>query len=84
LLNLTYQLDFGGLLHRQVGRLLALKNQAGEMARHYARGADLKRKMRGGVASFDREVNRRRTKPSNRSDPSVKPDAFLKFEGREK
>jgi hypothetical protein len=32
------------------------------MARHYARGADLKRKMRGVVASFDREVNRRRTK----------------------
>ena len=38
-----------------------------EMARHYARGADLKRKMRGVVASFDDEVNRRRTK-------AVKPD----------
>ena len=33
-----------------------------EMARHYAKGADLKRKMRGIVADFDAEVNRRRTK----------------------
>jgi hypothetical protein len=32
------------------------------MARHYAKGADLKRKMRGVVADFDVEVNRRRTK----------------------
>jgi integrase len=41
----------------------ALGQKTIEMARHYARGADLKRKMRGVVASFDREVNRRRTKP---------------------
>jgi integrase len=41
----------------------ALEQKTIEMARHYARGADLKRKMRGVVASFDREVNRRRTKP---------------------
>ena len=40
----------------------ALGQKTIEMARHYARGADLKRKMRGIVASFDREVNRRRTK----------------------
>jgi integrase len=40
----------------------ALGQKTIEMARHYARGADLKRKMRGVVAVFDREVNRRRTK----------------------
>jgi len=40
----------------------ALGQKTTEMARHYARGADLKRKMRGVVASFDDEVNRRRTK----------------------
>jgi integrase len=45
----------------------ALGQKTIEMARHYARGADLKRKMRGVVASFDLEVNRRRTKV-------VKPD----------
>jgi hypothetical protein len=45
----------------------ALGQKTIEMARHYAQGADLKRKMRGVVASFDREVNRRRTK-------TVKPD----------
>jgi hypothetical protein len=32
------------------------------MARHYAKGADLKPKMRGVVASFDTELNKRRTK----------------------
>ncbi len=40
----------------------ALGQKTIEMARLYAQGADLKRKMRGAVASFDREVNRRRTK----------------------
>ena len=40
----------------------ALGQKTIEMARHYARGADLKRKMRGVVASFDDEVSRRRTK----------------------
>jgi integrase len=40
----------------------ALGQKTIEMARLYAQGADLKRKMRGVVASFDREVNRRRTK----------------------
>ena len=33
-----------------------------EMARHYAKGADLRRKMHGVVTTFDSEVNRRRTK----------------------
>jgi integrase len=40
----------------------ALGQKTIEMARHYAEGADLTRKMRGVVATFDREVNRRRTK----------------------
>ena len=40
----------------------ALGQKTIEMARHYAKGADLKRKMRGVVADFDVEVNRRRTK----------------------
>lgn len=39
----------------------ALGQKTIEMARHYARGADLKRKMRGVVTIFDAEVNRRRT-----------------------
>lgn len=39
----------------------ALGQKTIEMARHYAAGADLKRKMRGVVTSFDAEVNRRRT-----------------------
>ena len=34
-----------------------------EMARHYADGADLKPKMRGVVASFEAELNKRRTSP---------------------
>jgi integrase len=33
-----------------------------EMARHYAKGADLKTKMRGVVKSFEAELNKRRTK----------------------
>ena len=45
----------------------ALGQKTIEMARHYAKGADLRRKMTGVVASFDEELNRRRTK-------SVKPD----------
>jgi integrase len=40
----------------------ALGQKTIEMARLYAEGADLRRKMRGVVANFDREVNRRRTK----------------------
>jgi integrase len=40
----------------------ALGQKTIEMARHYARGADLKAKMRGVVAAFDREMNERRTK----------------------
>jgi integrase len=39
----------------------ALGQKTIEMARHYARGADLRCKMRGVVARFDEEVNRRRT-----------------------
>lgn len=40
----------------------ALGQKTIEMARHYARGADLRRKMRGVAAAFDVEVNERRTK----------------------
>ena len=40
----------------------ALGQKTIEMARLYAEGADLKPKMRGVVASFDAELNRRRTK----------------------
>ena len=40
----------------------ALGQKTIEMARHYAKGADLKPKMREVVASFDAELNRRRTK----------------------
>src|SRR5262249_13813642 len=39
----------------------ALGQKTIEMARHYAEGADLKRKMRNVVANLDAEVNRRRT-----------------------
>jgi integrase len=45
----------------------ALGQKTVEMARHYARGADLRAKMRGVAAAFDVEVNERRTKV-------VKPD----------
>ncbi|MBQ0816468.1 MAG: integrase, partial [Methyloceanibacter sp.] len=40
----------------------ALGQKTTEMARHYAKGADLKRKMRGVVTKFDAELNRRSTK----------------------
>ena len=40
----------------------ALGQKTIEMARHYAKGADLRRKMRGVVASFDEETNKRRPK----------------------
>lgn len=40
----------------------ALGQKTIEMARHYARGADLRPKMRSVAAAFDREVNERRTK----------------------
>jgi integrase len=40
----------------------ALGQKTIEMARHYSRGADLRPKMRGVAAAFDREVNERRTK----------------------
>ena len=39
----------------------ALGQKTIEMARHYAKGADLKPKMRGVVASFDAELHKRRT-----------------------
>jgi len=44
----------------------ALGQKTIEMARHYAKGADLRPKMKGVVASFESELNKRRTK-------SVKP-----------
>ena len=40
----------------------ALGQKTIEMARHYAKGADLKPKMRGVVKSFDAELNKRKTK----------------------
>jgi integrase len=40
----------------------ALGQKTLEMARHYAKGADLRPKMRGVVRSFDEELNRRKTK----------------------
>jgi integrase len=40
----------------------ALGQKTIEMARHYARGADLRPKMRGVVTTLDAELNRRRTK----------------------
>lgn len=43
----------------------ALGQRTIEMARHYAKGADLTEKMRGVAEKFEREVNRRRTKVSN-------------------
>jgi len=45
----------------------ALGQKTIEMARHYAKGADLRPKMRGVVKSFEDEMIRRRTK-------TVKPD----------
>src|SRR5262249_11884283 len=57
----------GAVILREVGcdeRTIAdaLGQKTIEMARHYAEGADLRPKMRGVVASFDAELNRRRTK----------------------
>jgi integrase len=40
----------------------ALGQQTIEMARHYAKGADLKPKMRGVVKSFEAELDKRKTK----------------------
>ena len=40
----------------------ALGQKTLEMARHYAKGADLKPKMRGVVRSFEDELNKRKTK----------------------
>src|SRR5712664_2112005 len=45
----------------------ALGQKTIEMARLYARGADLTKKMTGVAKKFGREVNRRRTKLSNLS-----------------
>jgi len=43
----------------------ALGQRTIEMARHYAKGADLSVKMRGVAKEFEREMNKRRTKVSN-------------------
>jgi hypothetical protein len=40
----------------------ALAQETIEMARHYAKGADLKPKMRGVVKSFEAELDKRKTK----------------------
>ena len=40
----------------------ALGQKTLEMARHYAKGADLRPKMRGVVRSFEDELNKRKTK----------------------
>jgi hypothetical protein len=45
----------------------ALGQKTIEMARHYARGADLTKKMSGVAKTLGREMNRRRTKVSNLS-----------------
>ena len=55
----------GGFDERTIADALGQKTI--EMARHYARGADLKRKMRAVVTKWDAEVNRRRTE-------ALKPD----------
>jgi len=44
-----------------------------EIARHYARGADLRPKMRGVVAAFDTSVNERRKKAVKPAGRTVKP-----------
>ncbi len=46
----------------------ALGQKSIEMARHYAKGADLSRKMHGVVKNFDAEVARRRSKTVKPSD----------------
>jgi integrase len=46
----------------------ALGQNTIEMARHYAKGADLRPKMRGVVKSFEAELDKRRTK-------TVKPES---------
>lgn len=48
----------------------ALGQRTIEMARHYSKGADLTEKMRGVAETFEREVNKRRTKVSNLSEES--------------
>ena len=40
----------------------ALGQKTIEMARHYAKGADLRPKMRGVVRSFEQELDKRKTK----------------------
>jgi integrase len=45
----------------------ALGQKTIEMARHYAKGADLTKKMTGVAKTFGRELNNRRTKVSNRA-----------------
>jgi len=49
-----------GFDERTIADALGQKTIA--MARHYARGADLKPKMLGVVAAFEKSVNERRTK----------------------
>jgi hypothetical protein len=45
-----------------IGRVSGVLANVPTGPRHYSRGADLRPKMRGVVAAFDREVNERRTK----------------------
>jgi integrase len=58
----------------------ALGQKTIEMARHYSRGADLKRKMRGIVADFDREVNRRRTETVKPGQPNCQTGSLRQLE----
>jgi hypothetical protein len=51
----------------------ALGQKTIEIARHHARGADLKPKMRGVVAAFEQAVNERRTKTVKPACEIVKP-----------
>ncbi len=53
----------------------ALGQRTIEMARHYAKGADLAEKMRSVAERFEREVNRRRTKVSNLTEKVSNPAA---------
>jgi hypothetical protein len=43
----------------------ALGQKTLEMARHYAKGADLKPKMRGVITNLDAELDKRKTKTVN-------------------
>ena len=57
----------------------ALGQKTIEMARHYAEGADLKRKMRGVVAEFDRNLPQQNVKPDLRSGTGTEEDEAIQM-----